>query len=64
MKFEKGKVEDLNSLFSKDYFETLLTETNTTIETKVADVIFNDEDIELSISIVSCYTTFYISENL
>lgn len=26
--------------------------------------IFNDEDIELSISIVSCYTTFYISENL
>ncbi len=26
--------------------------------------IFNDEDVELSISIVSCYATFYISENL
>lgn len=26
--------------------------------------IFNNKDVELSISFVSCYTTFYISENL
>ena len=26
--------------------------------------IFNDEDIELSLSIISCYVTFYISEKL